>query len=138
MKRRSAHDSLLQRDVHANKTLSAGCLAEYELNKYFLDVLINTGLDYSLVTGSQCYFYKVHLYLSVEPGSFCVIVSDTPPLPPMNGPIVLAPLPGAGLLEQSQLAPRLMPIVLFVVVPRKKAAGLFWLDWSVLFFDFFF
>lgn len=37
------------------------------------------------------------------------------------------------LLEQGQVAPRLMPTVLLVMVPRKKAAVLFWLEWSVLF-----
>lgn len=50
----------------------------------------------------------------------------------MNSPIVWSPLPEVGLLEQGQAAPRLMLTVLLVMIPRKKAPVLFWLDWSVV------
>lgn len=52
----------------------------------------------------------------------------------MNSPMVWLPLLEAGLLDQGQAAPRQMPTVLLVMVPRKKAAVLFWLDWSVFLF----
>lgn len=50
----------------------------------------------------------------------------------MNSYSLVIPATGR-LLEEGQAAPRLMPAVLLVMVPRKKAAVLFWLDWSVFF-----
>lgn len=56
------------------------------LNKHFLNVLINAGVDYYLLTDPQCYVYKMHLHLAVEPGPFCVTMSDMSPLPSHEQP----------------------------------------------------
>jgi hypothetical protein len=50
------------------------------LNKHFLNVLINAGVDCYLLTGPQCYFYKAHFHLVVEPGPFHMTLSDMSPL----------------------------------------------------------
>lgn len=90
----SVHNSLLQ--IHTqyiflqtHKNLSTGCLAEYVLSKHVLNVLINAGVDWYSLTDPQCYFYKVHLHLAVQPGSFRVTVSDVPSLLPHEQPYSL-------------------------------------------------